>query len=339
MRNKTTGIRRELLVQVACWLYTASVIVAWLVMRLLGDRRWAASVAMLFGPRWVWLVPLALLVPLAAAVRRRSLWLLLFTAGIVLFPVMGLCVPWRIAKIGPSSSNAAAPKVRLLTCNVHFAALDSKALSAFISSTNPDIVALQEWTSRHRAELFGKGGWYRWRSNELYVASRYRIRRATDISEDWDDPGSAVCFEIETPGGTVRLVNLHLASPHHQFEHVLNMSSAGPSEVLQNIAARQSQSQSVQQRCKDWAPGLIVAGDFNTPQESPIFRSCWIDFSDAFSSAGWGFGYTYYARLTIARIDHILFGADWRCLRCWVGPDVGSPHRPVIADLQMQSPL
>ena len=33
------------------------------------------------------------------------------------------------------------------------------------------------------------------------------------------------------------------------------------------------------------------------------------------------------------RIDHILAGPGWRCGRCWVGPDVGSPHRPLLADL------
>jgi vancomycin resistance protein VanJ len=33
------------------------------------------------------------------------------------------------------------------------------------------------------------------------------------------------------------------------------------------------------------------------------------------------------------RIDHILAGPGWYCARCWVGPDVGSPHRPVLADL------
>ena len=31
------------------------------------------------------------------------------------------------------------------------------------------------------------------------------------------------------------------------------------------------------------------------------------------------------------RIDHILIGGLGQASQCWVGPDVGSPHRPVIA--------
>jgi endonuclease/exonuclease/phosphatase (EEP) superfamily protein YafD len=40
-------------------------------------------------------------------------------------------------------------------------------------------------------------------------------------------------------------------------------------------------------------------------------------------------------RKTGVRIDHILAGHGWRCRRCWVGPNIGSAHRPVIADLYL----
>src|SRR5262249_17737710 len=52
------------------------------------------------------------------------------------------------------------------------------------------------------------------------------------------------------------------------------------------------------------------------------------------SQAGLGWGYTFYNNRTMTRIDHILGGAGWSCRRCWVGPDVGSEHRPVIADME-----
>ena len=34
------------------------------------------------------------------------------------------------------------------------------------------------------------------------------------------------------------------------------------------------------------------------------------------------------------RIDHILTTSAWTCTRCWVAGSVGSPHQPLIADLQ-----
>ena len=75
---------------------------------------------------------------------------------------------------------------------------------------------------------------------------------------------------------------------------------------------------------------LLIVGDFNTPSESFLFRRVWAGYADAFVSAGWGWGYTFFESRTVARIDHILSGEGWNCSRCCVGPDVGSPHRPVL---------
>jgi vancomycin resistance protein VanJ len=76
-----------------------------------------------------------------------------------------------------------------------------------------------------------------------------------------------------------------------------------------------------------------VMGDFNTPPESRIFPQVWGGYTDAFSAAGWGWGYTFIGARTTVRIDHILAGRGWRVTDCRVGPNVGSPHRPVIAGL------
>jgi vancomycin resistance protein VanJ len=78
----------------------------------------------------------------------------------------------------------------------------------------------------------------------------------------------------------------------------------------------------------------LLAGDFNTPIDSDIFRSAWTGYTDAFNFAGIGVGTTYRVKRTWTRIDHILFNNDWQCRQCWLGPDVGSPHLPVIADLE-----
>jgi endonuclease/exonuclease/phosphatase (EEP) superfamily protein YafD len=84
---------------------------------------------------------------------------------------------------------------------------------------------------------------------------------------------------------------------------------------------------------------VLVMGDFNTPPESAIFRRVWGRYTDAFASAGWGWGYTFFTMRKIAvRIDHILAGPGWYCERCWVGPDVGSPHRPLLAELILVQP-
>jgi endonuclease/exonuclease/phosphatase (EEP) superfamily protein YafD len=83
-------------------------------------------------------------------------------------------------------------------------------------------------------------------------------------------------------------------------------------------------------------PRAICAGDFNTPSDSPIFRSLQrAGLSDAFLTAGAGLGWTYEHRAALTRIDHVMFGGAWSCERCAVGPMMGSPHRPVVADLRL----
>jgi endonuclease/exonuclease/phosphatase (EEP) superfamily protein YafD len=65
--------------------------------------------------------------------------------------------------------------------------------------------------------------------------------------------------------------------------------------------------------------GGLVAGDFNMPAESAIFRECWANRTDAFRAAGWGFGHTKFSRWWGTRIDHILAGPPWAvtCLDAW----------------------
>jgi endonuclease/exonuclease/phosphatase (EEP) superfamily protein YafD len=86
----------------------------------------------------------------------------------------------------------------------------------------------------------------------------------------------------------------------------------------------------------NWIAGLdgplLTVGDFNTPPDSTIYHEYWASFHNGFEEAGVGWGHTYISRWAAVRIDHQLAGPGWDCQKCWVGPEVGSPHRPVIAD-------
>ncbi|MBT1070883.1 endonuclease/exonuclease/phosphatase family protein [Pelotalea chapellei] len=88
----------------------------------------------------------------------------------------------------------------------------------------------------------------------------------------------------------------------------------------------------------DAFPGpIVVAGDFNTPVESVIYRTVWGDLANAFDKVGRGYGITQ--RVSVkgfsfgARIDHVLAGKGLVPKVCEVGPDIGSDHLPVIADI------
>lgn len=323
-----TPQRLRRVIDAACWLYGLASILIWLLLRTTGDRWWPATV-FLFGPRWIWSLPLVPLLIAALWVRRQALWILLPTAWIVLFPVMDLHVPWRLAI--PRLHQG--PHLRVLTCNLHRQA--AEALSALVAASAPDVVVIQEWPTGQPPTAFGAGYWHFSVNGELLLASRYPILKVTDLTvQHWPEPGMAVCYELEMPGGRVPFINLRLASPHMQLEDLRWRAPSAPEEVQANGEARLQQSRIVSGYAANLGPATLLAGDFNTTQGGVIFHQCWSRFSNVFSAAGYGFGHTYFAPRVSMRLDYVLTGPAWRSRRCWVGPDVGSPHRPLIADLE-----
>jgi vancomycin resistance protein VanJ len=254
--------------------------------------------------------------------------------------VMGVRMPWREV-ISPSAAPTGAA-IRVLTCNAHRNMLDTAEFASLIASTRPDVVAMQEWTSAHLAAFPKTDNWNVIRDDELCLFSRYPIRKLADIgAENWKPQGisgAAAIYELSTPNGPVPFFNLHLASPHRQFDAALHRAPDAGAQVEKNSGVRLRQSQLLAQIAAKLGPATLLSGDFNTPVESDIFGKSWRAFPDAFETAGWGLGHTYFARWTTVRIDHVLSGSNWRCRRCWVAPHVGSPHRPVIAEFEWVGP-
>ena len=138
---------------------------------------------------------------------------------------------------------------------------------------------------------------------------------------------------MRMPRGSIYLINLHLSSPHAALNEIL--ADRGQT-LAENTHRRWRQSEAVRALADQVQGPLVLAGDFNTTADSPIFREHWSDFANAFARRGFGFGYTYVINHTQLRIDHLLTDPSWRVIRCWVGPEVGSPHRPLIVDMQVQ---
>jgi endonuclease/exonuclease/phosphatase (EEP) superfamily protein YafD len=328
--------RRRLVVASANIVYLLMLLAIWTILRSAAESWWLATL-MLFGPRWVYGLPLLALIPATFLLNRRAGWILGVAALVLLFPLMDFCIPWRVV----FASRATGPQLRLLTCNIHRHMLSGAEMAGIIDTAKPDIVLMQEWTSQDQLALFSSGQWYVQRDGELFLASRYPITGSEDlIAGHWGPAGAAVCYHINVDGREIRLINLHLASPHIQFADTIHGDAGGPDEMLDNSAMRHDQSILISSYAGGGGggAGTILAGDFNTPDDSPIFQSCWKDFADGFSYAGLGLGNTYFTRWSSTRIDHILAGGDWQFTACRVGPDAGSPHHPVIADLVWTGP-
>jgi endonuclease/exonuclease/phosphatase (EEP) superfamily protein YafD len=313
----------------ACWGYLALVAALWFVLGK-ADSWWPATILM-FAPRWVFALPLVFLFPVA--IYRRSIPLALVLAGstpIALGGVAGFNVPW--AKLtGPRPSGM---PFRVVTLNMHYSKRHVPEVDGLIQSTWPDVVAIQEWVGARDSRLKTDPAWHFHATENLYLASRHPIRRVAELgnrSSDWLAP--AAHYELDTPGGVVHLFSIHAASSRDGISDTLRDYRKGSEGVALNSAQRRDQLGFIASRTRNCSGPVIVLGDFNTPPESFLIADKWPDYTDAFDVAGWGFGYTFVGARTTVRIDHVLVNRGWGVADCWVGPRVGSPHRPVIADL------
>jgi endonuclease/exonuclease/phosphatase family metal-dependent hydrolase len=317
----------------ASWIYLALVVAVWICIRAEADRWWLATL-MIFGPRWIWGLPFIVLIPAALLARRRSLWIQGLAILVVAGPIMGFCFPWR--KL--ITHEARGTPIRVLTCNVDSEHLNARALRRILDDIRPDVVALQEWSEKHRDTVFGEKTWHVQSGRGVCLGSRFCILGSETLADEHDWRDMVTRYDLEGSTGTVRLFNVHLSTPRDGIEAIVEHRQKGAPELQANIAMREAEST----RAVGWIaePDVptLVAGDFNMPVESAIYRETWGRFHDAFATAGFGFGHTKFTRWYGIRIDHILSGPGWRCRQCWVGPEVGSDHRPVIADLEWIEP-
>ena len=322
---------------VLCGAYLVLVVAVWLTLRFAADRWWPGTLLM-FGPRWVWGLPLAVLVPAALLLRRwRLLVPLAVGAGVWLGPVIGLCVPWRTAPA--RGGDAGARPLRVLTCNADGGALEPAALDAFVKQCSPDVIVVQSPAQSDRNLFASRPGWRSVQGLSYWLAVREpiavgHVAEIEDADTGKGDAGPvATVYRLETPAGPVALANVHLATPRVALEALIRRDRRVAELTRRNVASRRRQFEALAR----WAEGaggqVIMAGDFNTPPESALFRDHLPGYADAFSAAGFGAGNTYFTRRSGMRIDHVLAGAGWEARRCVVGPDVGSAHRPLVADL------
>jgi vancomycin resistance protein VanJ len=309
------------------------------------------------GRRWTLFVPVAL----------AAVW--------VVWPLMGFCFNWSVVRGPWSVADGQRTTIRVLTCNVGIDGYDEAALARLVDEAQPDVVTLQEgftWKAegkRQKAEGTGKAEgkrqkadglgrpspnhpssliphpsshWFVSASPGIMLASRFPIlsQQTLEREGEYGPRTVGVAYRLETPEGKINFVALHLYTPRQGLMATPLYPWEDADYLRENTAWRVQESADASR----WVAGLtgpvIVAGDMNLPPESEIFRRDWSSYTDAFSAAGFGYGYTYGYDASHPfwgiRIDHILAGEGWHVERAWVGPHVHSDHRPVLANLIRQ---
>ncbi len=125
---------------------------AWIVLHFVADYQWWGTLA-LFAPRWIWVLPLPLLIVAGLFRRRWSIVGALAAVGAAALLVSGVHCPWRML-VAPATG---PPRLRVMTLNCDSWALDPAALHRLVVAEDPDILAMQDVESSHLAVILGAG--------------------------------------------------------------------------------------------------------------------------------------------------------------------------------------
>jgi len=329
----TAESRSKRLLVVGAWAYAVGVLLLAFGLWQWGDRWWLMTVVM-FGPRWLILLPLLALLPMAFKLNKRMMIPLLVTAVIALGPIMGFRVGVRRWFGSPADSLT----LRVATFNAGGGNTLRGPLSWVLNEIDAEIVAVQECgpTLQQHIEQIPELSWYHHSDFQMCLLSRYPIRSVAQMDRETLElagaSGFVIRYAIEIGDTVVNVTSLHLDTPRQGLE---GLRSGAVREGLGNLRSKEFTREIESRQGRSWVDGakgpFIVLGDFNMPVESAIYQEYWGDLKNAFSQVGFGFGSTRFNGWIRVRIDHVLLGDGWRAVKAFVGPKLGSDHRPMIA--------
>ncbi|MFT3956247.1 MAG: endonuclease/exonuclease/phosphatase family protein [Piscinibacter sp.] len=316
---------------------------------------WLAFVA---GTESTWWIELARYLPYPAYLAPALLALVLS---------LRLSWRWRLAALGATlvvlvavmdlqlhhdGDEGHAP-LRVMSFNIKAYLADDKPggyarIAWEIALHDPDVLALQDAGLANRPEDLpapfkaALGERQVHISGQYLVASRHPMRdcRSGDISFPGEGHHYVLCT-ITAHGVEFDLANAHLLSPREGLNATRHERLGGLDEWQENFAMRSIQSHRLAQDLTAHPRPLVLAGDLNAPDSSPVLaRLRDAGLRDSFASAGFGYGYSFghslRTRFSFLRIDHVMVSAQIGVNQCFVGGSQASAHRPVIADLWLK---
>lgn len=305
-----------------------------------------------FIPYYYLLVPLCLSV--VAAFFVRPLAVVLAVANVLLFGIVTMDFHWRLW----NDSEVAGTHVRVLTYNIKALSARHKeggiaAIEQEVREFAPDVVALQDAQKllpldgdsapTRTRPVFGLP--YVYAFDQYVLASHYPLEDckvgATNAATGDKATHYLQCSMRLDGGKQVQLVTTHFVSPRGSLLATKNELEDGVEEWQVNLARRLHQSLTLLAALSHMGRPLIVMGDLNAPEQSPVVANLKrAGLRDTFADAGKGWGLTHghalSRNLDLYRIDHILVSGDIAVQSAEVSASTASEHNPVIADLLIQ---
>jgi len=326
------------------WLYS-SLLLTWFVLHwVCADRVWWLALLNAFVP-WLFL-PLLLLLPLQLGVQD-----VIAAFGLLPPLLLFLCLygqlfmpPWL------RTSAPSGPTLRVMSFNIWGGSHTRETAQVIADNGLPDLVALQELAPDMAdllVKLFPTVYPYQWLeagfgNHGMGILSRYplNVLNANALT----DPTWAVqVVQVNAPGQPFTFYNVH---PHGT--NILLYWQQGSSvrqNVEQSYQARLAFAQKLLDDIQKRRGPILVAGDFNSTDQSAVYRHITTKLIDAQRAAGWGFGHTFPAYqgsfygipipARLMRIDMIFYSSAFQAITQDVSKTHGeSDHLPVVATLK-----
>ncbi len=337
------------LVAIVAISYPLALAVVVVALRAIGERWWVTATA-LYLPRAAFALPLPFIVG-ALVVQRR--WRLLATqllaAALLAFPLMGLVLPhFHRRQDGPS--------IRVFSLNANGGLAGPDVLLTSIDRYAADVVLLEEIVLGPDDPLF-RGLRSRYptvvTSSQFVVASRFPLS-PIDEPDRLDYSGRKrspryIRMVVDTPLGSVALYGVHPISPREDFYSIRGhglrhellsgrfFQGAAAPVVQANSGLRAAQIESIAERSGRETLPVLIAGDTNLPDLSPLLGTLSAGREDGFRGAGSGLGYTFPASHPWMRIDRMFADAALRFETFEVGCAGASDHLCIVAQLGASS--
>ena len=294
---------------------------------------------------YYWLLLLCL-AALAVSVWLGRTWVVVSLAAMALLAGVTMRPEW-------GSGAPASEHVRLMTFNVKAGrAVQFRdgvlALGVEVARHDPDILVMQDadglLVDRGAQALVGVqmfGLPHVFALGQYVVASRWPLLGCGAGQIGYRDQSHRYLrCTVDVRGVALTVVTAHFLSPRSGLAATRFEGLDGVVEWQQNFRDRLAQAQALARDLAAMPRPLVVAGDLNAPESSPVVQTLLrTGVRDAFSAAGRGYGYTYghaMRGLAFLRIDHILMSPDIAVADSFVGQGEASEHRPVIADLVLK---
>lgn len=317
---------------------------------------------------WTWpsMLTLALPVVSIAAIVMMALlaifkqWraaVVLLGALLLSWPTMRLISPFNI---GHPESDPDKTQLKVLTMNVtefNWSDGDSPSKNMrYILDQDADIVVIQEGlvyfsfeqlktVKPMLKELYEK---YPYRKKEFYdvgIISKYPFTEVKSEALSRDTLNYFIkAWDVEAPGGDLRVVNMHLSSLRFTLNDSQVIESMNvPSDRKMRIRSvahkigngfisHSRQAKAVRQLLDETPGDVLVMGDMNDTPGSFAYRTVsGEDMRDAWADSGFGPIYTFHAHHLYVKIDHILYRGDMKVLSCHRDKAGESDHYPLVA--------